>query len=47
MKVDDVKKTDVELTMMESNRNQDVDFIGENMLLLLYTRFVMSVGIGF
>ena len=45
-KVADVKKTGVELTMMESNRNQEVNFIGENILLFLYTRFVMSLGIG-
>mmetsp|Transcript_39263 Transcript_39263/g.44861 ORF Transcript_39263/g.44861 Transcript_39263/m.44861 type:complete len:86 (-) Transcript_39263:590-847(-) len=46
-KVADVKKTGVELTMMEFDRHQEVDFIGENMLLLLYSRFVMSIGIGF
>ena len=41
-----MKKTGVELIMMEGNRNQEVNIIGENMLLLLYTKFVMSVGIG-
>ena len=40
------EKTVVELTMMEGSRNQEVDIFGENMLLLLYTRFLMSVGIG-
>ena len=47
MKVDYVKKTGVELTMIEFNRHHELDFIGENMLLLLYPRFVMSVGISF
>ena len=38
MKVDNVKKTGVELAMKGGNQDQGVDFIGENMLLLLYTR---------
>ena len=42
-----MRKTGVELTMMEGNRKQEVDIIGENMPMLLYTTFVMSVGIGF
>ena len=46
-KVDDVKKTGVELTMMAFDRHQEVDFIGENISMLLYTMFVMTVGIGF
>ena len=47
MKVDDGGKTGVELTMMGGNRNQGVDIIGESILMLLYTRFVMGVGGGF
>ena len=47
MKVEDVKKTGVELTMMVGNRNQEVDIVGENISMLLYTLFVMTVGIGF
>jgi len=47
MKVDDVKKTGVELTMMEFDRHQDVDIIGENISMLLYTMLVISVGLGF
>ena len=43
MKVADSEKTDVELTMMGDNRNQGVDIIGESILLLFYTRFVMGV----
>ena len=46
-KVADVKKTGVELTMMAGNRHQEVDFIGENISMVLYTTFVMTVGIGF
>ena len=46
-KVADVKKTGVELTMMEGNRNQEGDIIGENISMLIYTTFVMTVGIGF
>ena len=42
-----MKKTGVELTMMEGNRNQEVDIIEENISMLLYTTVVMSVGIGF
>ena len=34
------------LTMMEGDRNQEVNIIGENMLLLLYKTFVIGVGIG-
>ena len=33
--------------MMGGNRDQNVDIVGENILMLLYKRFVMSVGIGF
>ena len=40
MKVADLGKTGDKLTMMGGSRNQGVDIIGENMLLLLYTRFV-------
>ena len=47
MNVDDGEKTGVELTVMEGNRNQGVDIIGESILMLLYTRFVMGVGRGF
>ena len=47
MKVDDVKKTGVELTMMAGNTDQEDDIIGENISMLLYTMFVMGVGIGF
>ena len=32
---------------MEGNRNQEIGIIRENMLLLLYTRFIMGLGIGF
>ena len=46
-KVADVKKTGVELTMMGGQRDQEVDIIGENISMLLYTLFVMTVGIGF
>ena len=46
-KVDDVKKTGVELTMMAGNTDQEDDIIGENISMLLYTMLVMSVGIGF
>jgi len=46
MKVDDEEKTGVELIMMGGKRNQCVDIIGENMLMLLYTRFVMGVRLG-
>ena len=46
-KVVDVKKTGVELTVMAFDRHQEVDFIGENISMLLYTTFVMTVGIGF
>ena len=41
------KKTGVELTMMTSNRNQEVGIIAENISMLLYTLFVMTVGVGF
>jgi len=47
MKVDDVKKTGVELTMMAGNADQEDDIIGENISMLLYTMLVMSVGLGF
>ena len=47
MKVADMKKTDVELTVMAGNRNQEDDIIGENTSMLLYTMLVMSVGIDF
>ena len=47
MKVDDGVKTGVELIMMGGNRYQGVIIIGESILLLLYTRFVMGVGRGF
>ena len=33
--------------MMGGNRDEDVDIVGENILMLLYTRVVMSVGVGF
>ena len=46
-KVADVKKTGVELTMMGGQTDQEVDIIGENISMLLYTMLVMSVGIGF
>ena len=32
---------------MAGNRNQEVGIIGKNISMLLYTTFVMSVGIGF
>ena len=32
---------------MVGNRNQEVGIIGENISMLLYTMFVISVGIGF
>ena len=32
---------------MEGNRNKEVDIIRENISIILYTTFVMSVGIGF
>ena len=41
------EKTGVELTMMGGQRDQEVDIIGENISMLLYTTFVMTVGIGF
>ena len=47
MKVDYGEKIGVTLTTMEGNRNQGVDTIEERMLMLLYTRFVMGVGLGF
>ena len=47
MKVDKGGKIGVELTIMEGNRNQGVDIIVESMLELLYTRFIMGVGLGF
>ena len=40
-------KNGVELTLMEGKSNQEVDIIGDNISLLLYTRFVISVGKGF
>ena len=46
-KVADVEKTGVELTVMAFDRHQEVDFIRENISMLLYTLFVMTVGIGF
>ena len=46
-KVADVKKTGVELTVMAGNKDQEVDFIGEIVSKILYTTFVMTVGIGF
>ena len=33
--------------MMAFDRHQEVDFVGENLSMLLYITFVMSVGIGF
>ena len=47
MKVADAKKTGVESAMMAGNKHQEDDIIGENISMLLYTTFVMSVGIGF
>ena len=44
MKVDDGEKTGVKVTVMEGNRNQGIVIIGEIILMLLYTRFVMGVG---
>ena len=38
-------KTGVEMTMVEGDRRQEDNIIGENVVLLLYTRFIMSVGI--
>ena len=46
-KVDNGEKAGVELTLMGGNRDQDVDIIGENISILLYITFIMSVGIGF
>ena len=46
-KVDDGKKAGVELTIMGGKRDQEVDIVGENISMLLYTLFVMTVGIGF
>ena len=40
MKVADMKKPRVELTMKGSNRDQGDDIIGENMLLLLFTKLL-------
>ena len=47
MKVDDGGKTGVELTMMGGNRNQGVDIIRDRILMLLYTRLVVGLGLGF
>jgi len=47
MKVADVKKTGVELTMMVDKSDQEDDIIEENISMLLYAMLVMSVGIGF
>ena len=47
MKVDDSEKAGVELTMMGGKRDQEVDFIRENISMSLYALFVMTVGIGF
>ena len=48
MKVADVKKkTGVESAMIVGNKHQEDDIIRENIPMLLYTRFVMSAGIGF
>ena len=42
-----MEKNDVELTIIEGNKHQKDDIIGENTSKLLYAMFVMSVGIGF
>ena len=46
-KNDDMKKTGVELATMASNKHQGDSIIGENIPMLLYTTFVISVGIDF